>query len=394
MKVTALFNGTYPNGGPMAKRLHLYCKGLNELGHTTEIIIPHETVNPRKQQALSYSVQGSYDGVNYRYLSPSLVRSTNFFKRRFSDLKGNIKSLWYLFWTAKPDIILLIDIRNYLAVLVLFLNFFFRLKVVYELNEHPLIFKSKYGVLFDRIFVYPFLDGFIVISKPLQVLLSKINRNRAKIILLPIIVEDKVSELKKNSLADLKTPYILHSGGLIDSKDGIIGMLEAFLMVLERNIELNFFLTGSPDKLLINRLNEVFKENLEALSKVKFLGYLQEDLLKVYQANSTLFIINKPNNLQNNYCFPTKLGEYLSFSKPLIITNVGEVCNYFTDGYNAYVVEPDRPEQIADKIVHIINSPSLSNQVGLQAKKLISSSFDYRLQANNLEAFLLELIVK
>lgn len=378
----------------MAKRLHLYCKGLNEIGHTTEIVIPHETVNPLNQNASIHKTIGSYEGVSYKYLSSSLVRSTNFFKRRVSDLKGNIKSVFYLFWTAKPDIILLVDIRNYLTVLVLILNFFFRFKVVYELNEHPLIFKNKIGVLLDKLFVYPFLDGFIVISKPLEELVVQFKGKKTETVLIPIIVEDRINDFKKEISVDLKMPYILHSGGLIDSKDGIVGMLEAFLIVFKRNIKLNFFLTGSPDSSLRDKINEVFIENPLALSKVNFLGFLQEDLLKVYQANSTLFIINKPKNLQNDYCFPTKLGEYLSFAKPLIITKVGETRNYFVDGYNAYIVEPNHPEQIADKITDIINSPTLSSRVGLQARTLISTTFDYRLQARRLEAFLLELTVK
>lgn len=391
MKIAVVFNGTFPNGGPMSKRLHLYCKGINELGHSTEIIIPHETVNPRNKDAFTSETSGVYEGVKYRYLSSSRVRSESFFKRKFLDIKGNLKALYYLFNIAKPQIILLVDIRNYLSFLIILVNIFFGFKIVYELNEHPLVFKSKLGFLLDRFLVYPFIHGFIVISTSLETLMSKIAEN-AKIILLPIIVQDRAINLEGDQGAQLEQPYILHSGGLIDSKDGIIGMLEAFLILARQNIKLNFYLTGSPNESLCRKIAEVFKDDPAVLQRIKFLGYLPEDILKVYQSNSTLFIINKPNTLQNNYCFPTKLGEYLSFSKPIILTGVGEVKNYFRDEFNAYIVETDRPDQIADKVVLIMDSPLKSKQIGIQGNLLISTVFDYRLQTARLAAFFSDFI--
>ena len=61
-------------------------------------------------------------------------------------------------------------------------------------------------------------------------------------------------------------------------------------------------------------------------------------------------IINKRPNLQNRYCFATKLGEYLLTGKPVIISDVGEAKNYLKDGESAYIVDSGQPNLIAKKI--------------------------------------------
>ena len=72
-----------------------------------------------------------------------------------------------------------------------------------------------------------------------------------------------------------------------------------------------------------------------------------------------MVIYNKYDTQQNSYCFSTKLSEYLSFSRPVITTTIGEANNYFKDGVNAFIVEPHKPELIADKIVYACSHPKV-----------------------------------
>ena len=97
-----------------------------------------------------------------------------------------------------------------------------------------------------------------------------------------------------------------------------------------------------------------------------------------------LTIINKYDTLQNKYCFSTKLGEYLSFARPVITTTVGEANNYLKDGINAYIVEPNRPDLIADKIVFIIEHPEEAQKVGEAGHELVLKDFDCVYQAKRI----------
>jgi glycosyltransferase involved in cell wall biosynthesis len=71
-------------------------------------------------------------------------------------------------------------------------------------------------------------------------------------------------------------------------------------------------------------------------------------------------VINRRNTLQNQYCFPTKLGLYLINAVPVITTNVGETTRYLEHKRNAFVVQADEPRALADAMSAILNHPEKS----------------------------------
>jgi len=89
-----------------------------------------------------------------------------------------------------------------------------------------------------------------------------------------------------------------------------------------------------------------------------------------------LIIFNEYNNQLNRYCFSTKLSEYPSFSRPVNTTTIGEANNYLKDGVNAFIVEPHKPELIADKIVYAFSHPDETEKMGKEGHKLTEKEFD------------------
>ena len=124
------------------------------------------------------------------------------------------------------------------------------------------------------------------------------------------------------------------------------------------------------------------KYNLQ--ETVCFLGYLDRDKLLEYQQRCSVVIINKHLTLQNQYCFATKIGEYLALSKPIIITNVGEATYYLKDGHNSYVVEAGNPNLIADKIIEVFKDSLKAKRIGCEGHKLVEKEFNYMYQTKRL----------
>lgn len=184
-------------------------------------------------------------------------------------------------------------------------------------------------------------------------------------------------QLEGEDFPEQRVPYIFHSGTLYEQKDGICGMLEAFGMACQKlQASIEYILTGnleaSPH---VEELKVIIKKyGIE--DKVKFIGYLDLPTLRKYQKNCFLTIINKYDTQQNRYCFSTKLSEYLSFSRPVITTTVGEANNYLKDGANAFIVEPHKPELLADKIVYAVNHPLETSAIGREGHKLTVKEFD------------------
>lgn len=85
---------------------------------------------------------------------------------------------------------------------------------------------------------------------------------------------------------------------------------------------------------------------------------------------------NEYNNQLNRYCFSTKFSEYLSFTRPVITTTIGEANNHFKDGVNAFIVEPHNPQLIAEKIVYAMKHSEEAIKIGKEAHKLTLHELD------------------
>ena len=81
------------------------------------------------------------------------------------------------------------------------------------------------------------------------------------------------------------------------------------------------------------------------------------------------------------------MGEYLAFARPVIITNVGEAMNYLEDGENAYIVEPNDTDSIANKILDILNHPDEAEKIGKAGQEVAKNVFNCDIQAKRLITF-------
>lgn len=166
MKILFILDQPYPNGMACTKRIHLYAKGLMELGNKVKIIIPKPT--ERYDYVKNKKKKGTFEGVDFAYASNSTVRSKNFFIRRIQDLLALIKTFFYSI-AFRPEIIIIAS-GSFLNIIIAKLSSFFSLsKLIRERSEVPFYWKEKTN-FFDNVyskFMYSLFDGIIVISQNL-----------------------------------------------------------------------------------------------------------------------------------------------------------------------------------------------------------------------------------
>lgn len=73
--------------------------------------------------------------------------------------------------------------------------------------------------------------------------------------------------------------------------------------------------------------------------------------------------------------FPWALIEAMSAKLPVIATRVGAVPEIIEDGKNGFIVEPGRPDQIAEKIKFILADDRLRLELGIQAHQTVLFKF-------------------
>lgn len=396
MNIRVIYKGPYPNGPVTTKRVHYICKGLVENGASVELLIPIRTESPFKVSNINKS--GEFEGIKYYYVSSSTIRSNNFFIKFFQDLLSQSITIFKILLN-KPnaDINLVIGPSFDFRLLIPIITKLTKAKTILEINEY--LFVNYKNILLKKIkyfifckLIIPRYNGFIVISKNLSLLISKYKSPDASIIKIPIISEPEINPV--DSAPQLELPYIIHAGSLFENKDGLIGVLNALAIVKSNNINIKLLITGSINKskefeyIIAHATKIGIRENLV------FSGYLEKSVLNNYLKNSSLAIINKSNNTQNQYCFATKITDYLFNSVPLIITKVGEAPNYFTDGVNSIIIEPDNVNLLAEKIMEIVCNSNLRNKLGHEGYKLAIKMFHYKLHGKRLYNFFNNIVLK
>ena len=94
-------------------------------------------------------------------------------------------------------------------------------------------------------------------------------------------------------------------------------------------------------------------------------------------------VLARPNNSQAKAGFPTKLGEYLASSKPVVITKTGEIPKYLVDKQSAYLAEPDDVGDFAARVIFALEDVN-AEKIGATGYEVANRNFNYKLYGKEL----------
>lgn len=384
LSVLVVFTGGYPGDSVYAHRVHLLCRGLAASNLDVQVLIPHPTENIEKPAS------GHFEGISFRYIGGQTLRKKKLFLRKLIDLKNHLQCLTLIFTCSQKHILVVgpsLDFRLWIPIICCFRS----KSAVLEINELPFIGRadSRWKSFKRQLFLYlilPRYSGFISISSNLSELIRRYKNRRAWVAQIPILIDpDKTYE---SATAAANTSYIVHAGSLSEEKDGISGVFSALsILKSEHHQTPNLIITGRVSK---NIQTDLFQKAamLGLDRQLQFRGFLTENELYQLIAGSRLAIINRKNTLQNQYCFPTKLGLYLINAVPVVTTTVGEPARFLQHDHHACLMTPDQPRALAAAMSELLNNPEKAKKMGQTGRMLCFSAFNYRVQGQVLAEFL------
>jgi glycosyltransferase involved in cell wall biosynthesis len=392
MRVLFFFNGNYPEGMAMTNRLHLYGKGLLAQGVNADVVFPSN----RRSLAT-----GFYEGIKFTPIKNPIIFQ-NSILHQINNIPAAFIYAQYCFRAAKNyKVILISGFGWFVSLIVMIFAHIARTKVVMEVNENPYapeggrldpVWIRKIRRQFMLHLTFQFTDGFIVISESLEKLVKSVKK-KAQIIKIPIIVDDMSGP--SNTFRNIEYPFILHAGALSETKDGVTAMFEAFSKACNQLVTpLKFILTTKVmQPALLQKIESILNSN-RLKDRVIFKGHLSKKELEDLRNSCTLAIINKPSNWQNDYNFPTKLGELMLAGIPVIASATGEMRKFLYDNETAFIVPANDTDAIAEKILFIINNPDSAYSVGQNGKNYALRVFNYLNYSDKLTNFLKNLAGK
>ena len=394
MKLYIITKEPFPNGMAATNRIKCLAKAYLSQGVDCKVI-----VFSRNFINLDFPGIGVFEGIPYEYVGGFTKRAIGFL---FGKVQSFILQIRFLLLLKKRlnanDIVYaFLGTKNLIRKIMIGIVHNRKAYYISELCEYPfgtgletrLSIKRRQYALSH---LFPRFDGVVAISDTLVQLAKAYCSSKCSIVKVPILVDFNQYNLPDTS-KDEAVPYIFHSGTLSEQKDGILGMIEAFGLAMDRlQYPIRFILTGkmeqSPHHFQIQQLIDKYKLQ----NSIIFTGYLSNEDLQKYLSKASLVILNKYPTQQNQYCFSTKLGEYLAAGKPVIITKVGEAMNWLTDKKNAYIIEPYDVELLSNTIVHAYENEKERRMIGDNAKVLCKKVFDYHNYGKLLGDMVLEMI--
>ena len=93
--------------------------------------------------------------------------------------------------------------------------------------------------------------------------------------------------------------------------------------------------------------------------------------------NAAVLALDRPDSLQAQCGFPTKLGEYLLTENPVIVTKVGDIPLFLKDGETALLVEERKPKEFSSKIIWALEHPEEATEIGKAGAQVAMREFNY-----------------
>src|SRR5665647_292221 len=307
------------------------------------ITVLYRRVSERPGSVRNENVRGTFAGISYEYTCGSTVRPDSFVGRRYREARGFATVLLrlarpkrsghldcvYLWsgaasWRMGPW--LLVQFPSCIGV-----------PVMVELNERPWAASPLPGVVAKHASLLDGASGAVAISAWLLSWASmeakRVGRS-VGVVEIPIVVDVGEQVSAAYGQEDLLLVYAASPG----NNTALAFILAAMRHVWQRHPECKLLVTGLYPEAAATGGGPLGPRSSILDERVVPVSYVGRDRLLELYAQSRALLIPLFADDRSRARFPSKIGEYLAPSRPVVPTHVGEIDRYLTDGVTAYVL--------------------------------------------------------
>jgi glycosyltransferase involved in cell wall biosynthesis len=155
------------------------------------------------------------------------------------------------------------------------------------------------------------------------------------------------------------------------SMSGIESLIQAAQHILRTRTMLSMVGGGKNQEFFARHL-----QNGPYAARVILPGTVPHDQVARYLSCMDVVLAPYPK-LDFWYASSMKIFEYMAAGKAVLATAVGQVVEIIEDGVNGYLFDPDRGNELREKILALVDSPEARRRVGEQARRDIEQKWNW-----------------
>lgn len=232
-------------------------------------------------------------------------------------------------------------------------------------QEGKILINQSLLTRFFRYLIFKKADQATAISEYLEKYIKSQNKNLA-VSIIPNGVDTDKFKIGDNTLKNNKT--VITISRLVE-KNAVGDLIDAIAIVAKKipDVRLEIIGDGYQKNDLVNKTQILGLEN-----NINFLGEVAHDLLPQHLARADVFV--RPSLSEG---LGIAFLEAMSAGIPVVATPVGGIVDFLEDGRTGLFCKVGDAEDIAEKIMTLLNDSELREHIIAQAKEVIDESYTW-----------------
>lgn len=168
--------------------------------------------------------------------------------------------------------------------------------------------------------------------------------------------------------------------GRLEKRKGILDVFASVPKVVRNFPNARFWIVGEENSLHDGFLQETgmtyqqyfMRHYPQYATHVEFIGYVPDEYMP--KLLSTAHMLIAPSLYES---FGFIYVEAMNYGRPVIACNTGGPKEVVVDGETGFLIDPEAPAQLAEKIMTMLSDPMLMRNMGIEGRKRVLDKFTY-----------------
>ena len=241
-----------------------------------------------------------------------------------------------------------------------------------------------------RSIIYSFkkLDGMMVCSPRWKKYAESIKKPN---LFFPSFMPDNNSENTK--IVKIKNKFRIVFMGSFSPREMPKTIVNGFLQCLKWGYDFELVIIGRQGFNFLQRISwRNINKKIKINENICFTNYVSSQERDGLLSSADCFVLLRPPCKETFHLFPTRLPEYFSTGKPVIITKVEPFDIFFNHKNEVYFIsQKNSPKELANGFIELFNNPQLRDFIGNKAKNYAIDNYSYSYLGKKISNFLKEM---